>query len=90
MKDKLENILKFLNVEELKKEIVELDYNDEIRKIVGDNKITFKITGKTKHVYLSGIGDMDNYLGKIDVVYNNKKGHFIIKPILIQEYLDSL
>jgi hypothetical protein len=90
MTNKLTKLLEYLSEEQRNKEIIEIDYSDELQQIIGSEKIVLQFNEKTKGIFFPGIGAPVSSEGNFDLVRTNHKGDkLIIKPKLIQEYLTS-
>ena len=88
MKNDLIRLLQYLNNDQKNKELVELEYNEELKEVISDQKISLFTKGKTRKLFFAGLGKADTYEQKIDLVYKNKQGKLVVKPKLIQEFLD--
>jgi len=90
MKTILNELLNYLTLEQLNnKEIIEIEYNSHLSKIIGNAKVTVEITGATKEIIFAGLGKADSYNGIMDLVYKNKQGNLVIRPKLIKMYLGT-
>lgn len=89
MKNKLFKLLQYLTPDQLSKEVIDLDFNDELKEIIGEQKISISTSGKTKKIFLAGFGTTEDYQGTIDLVYKNRQGKLVVKPKLIQEFIES-
>lgn len=86
MKKILEELLKKLTEEEIKKDIVNLEFTEELKNLLINGKVTIKTQGETNKSPLGIVSFNDTK----DLFYKNSIGELIVKPILIKKYLDSL
>lgn len=86
----LAKLLAYLNSEQRNKELIELEYTDELKLIIGSEPIVRQLDENSKGVYFPGIGEKDGSEENFVLVRTNLKGKLVIKPKYIQEYLDSL
>lgn len=89
MKTRLLKLLQYLDPMQLNKEVIDLDFSDELKQIIGEQKIPISITGKTEKIFLMGIGTTESYEGVINLVHKNRQGKLVVKPKLIREFLES-
>ena len=89
MTEALNKLLQMLDNNQLNQEIVELDFTQELQNIIGSDKVTLATSGETKNVYFAGLGEVESYNSNIDLVYKNKHGKLVVKPKLIQEFLNA-
>lgn len=88
MRDKLITLLQYLSSEERSKDIIETEYTNTLKSILGIDKMTVGIIGETQDLHFAGLGQVDSYWGEINLFYKTAQGRFFIKPKLIQQYLD--
>jgi hypothetical protein len=88
MKSKLRQLLQYLDSEQRSKELIEIEYNDELKKIISSDKVVVRFSTKIKDFYFPGLGEMESSEEKIDLIRINSRDRLVIKPKLIQKYLD--
>lgn len=86
----LARLLSYIDSEQRTKELIELEYTDELQLIIGSETIVVQFVESSKGMYFPGIGKKIGSEGNLELVRKNSKGHLVIKPKFIQEYLDSL
>jgi hypothetical protein len=85
----LNKLLQLLDNNQLNQEIIELDFTQELQNLIGSDKVTVVSSGETKNVYFAGLGEVESYTSKIDLIYKNKDGKLVVKPKLIKEFLNT-
>ncbi|MCM4161925.1 hypothetical protein FHG64_15920 [Antarcticibacterium flavum] len=75
-----------LNQEEKEKEIVTLECPDKMKPFT---PITAKRRGEINSSQGKGIGLFTDYKGEVYLAYLNNKGEIVLKPKLIQDYLNK-
>jgi hypothetical protein len=88
MKSELHKLLQYLNSEQRLKESIEIEYNYELKQIFNSDTVALRYNSKTKGSYFPALGKMESSELEMDLVRTNRHGKLIIKPKLIQEYLD--
>lgn len=81
--------MEYLNDDQKRKEIIELEYNDKLKEIIGGTTVSLYSKGKTKKLFLAGLGQVETYEQKIDLIYMNRLGRLVVKPKLIQDFINS-
>jgi hypothetical protein len=89
MKNQLNALLQFLSQEQLNKEVINIEYTSELNNILSADKLTVEIAGGTKKLFFAGLGETKNYNGTWHLFYKTKQDRLIVKPKLIQEYLNA-
>ena len=89
MKSKLNQLLHYLNTEQKGKDLIELEYNDELKQIISSDTVTQTLIKEAKGNYFSIFGEINGFEEKFDLVRLNRQGQLVIKPKLIQEYMDN-
>ncbi len=86
----LAGLLAYLNSEQRTKELIEVEYTDELQLIIGSKTIVVQFEEISKGMYFPGIGEKIGSEGKVELVRLNSNGNLILKPKSIQEYLDRI
>lgn len=86
----LAKLIAYLDSEQRKKELIEIEYTEELKQIIGSEPIAIRFKENSKGMYFPGIGKKIGSEGNREVVHTNFKGKLVIQPKFIQEYLDSL
>lgn len=89
MKNQLNALLQFLNQEQVNKEVINIEYTPELHNILSTDKLTVEIIGGTKKLFFADLGETKNYNGMWHLFYKTKQDQLIVKPKLIQEYLNA-
>ena len=85
----LKKIINSLTSEELSKDLIYKEKEDEIGNLF-DKDISIIENGKTKKIYIAGAGMIDNYNKKNHLIYRNPVSkQIIIKPKEIINFLQN-
>ena len=87
---KLKKLLEILKPDDLLKEVVDIEVDNNFSILNRKEKLVMQHSGLTKHIRFGGVGQVEEFSGVTHLAYFNKSGKLVIKPKIIQDILGEI